>query len=250
MSLLNTQERKELLQRVCELGFDVHMIAETGSKAWGTDVETSDHDLTVIATDTDYDIYKWPRTSNTFPIQFKDQKVDVRIFSIEHFLRKVLKSNLVAYEAIYSEWHYGDFALQDILKDTMDKFYDPRELFRSSRGNLSNIRAAAMKGRRQLMRYSFMCLQLVDNVTDGRKPLVNVHEYFASGRDYGNYDVIRRLYDWAMNPEEDVNETLEIEKILVSLADFNFPSMVDFKQGEERAYMNVQFAKIKALVNE
>lgn len=252
MSLLDLQERVELREAVEALGFRPHMIAETGSKAWGTDVATSDHDLTVIADDIVYDIYQWPRCSNTFPIQFKGQKVDVRIFSIEHFLRKVLKSNLVAYEAINSEWHYGPGALRNILNETMHHFYDPREMFRSSRGNLGNIRAGEMKGRRQQFRYTFICLQLLDELVNGNKPMMNVPAYLNSTERARDpcYFQIQELYKWAMSENTD-DEMLNqsVEHVMTQVRQFDYPNVVHIKQGAERVFMNAQFAKIKEMLN-
>lgn len=248
-TLLDLQEKRDLMYAVMDLGFRPHMVAETGSKAWGTDVATSDHDLTVMADDTVFDIYQWPRTSNTFPIQFKDQKVDVRIFSIEKFLHKVLKSNLVAYEAIHSEWHLGTTRLRTILDETMNHFYDPREMFRSSRGNLSNIRAGEGKGRRQQFRYTFICLQLIDGLRTGAKPMMNVPAYLNSVERMSDpsYFQIQEMFKWAMT--EDAPDSKAIENVIMHVRYFDYPSVVRFKQGEHRDYMNSQFAAIKELVS-
>ena len=247
--LLNLREKRDLFYAVNEQGFLPHMIAETGSKAWGTNVETSDHDLTVMADDTFFDVYQYPRTAIAVKVPFKGELVDMRVFSIEKFLRKILKSNLVAYEAIHTEWHHGSQRMKNILVETMDHFYDPREMFRSARGNLGNIRAGEMKGRRQQFRYAFICLQLIDGLADGKKPTMNVPAYLNNQDNTfdNHYPIIQSMFTWAMTPVDDDDLANKSDKMLRNVREYDFPDVVSFKQGTEREYMNAQFAAIKHL---
>jgi hypothetical protein len=249
MQPLELADLKDLRLAVEGLGLRPHVIAETGSKAWGTDVDTSDHDLTVIADDIVYDIYAWPRTAFTQKIQFNGEEIDCRVFSPERFLRKIVKSNLSAYEVIHTHWHFGDNYLRSLLTESLDRFYDPREMFRSSRGNISEIRSKGVKGKRQMFRYSFICIQLIESLQNGRKPMMNVHEYLNSP-DTALFSqlLVSNMLKWAHTEESVASLDHEMEVTLARIRDFDFPAVVNFKQGEEREFMNVQFAKYKEWV--
>lgn len=251
MEMLNYADQKELFATVKALGIKPHIIAETGSKAWGTDIATSDHDLTVIADDVNYDVYSYPRTAFTAKIQFKGQDVDVRMYSIERFLRKVLKTNLSAYEVVHTQWHMGPEYLHKLLADSLDYFYDPREMFRSCRGNIAEIRDKGWKGRRQMFRYSFMCLQLIDGITTGNKPVMSVQNYLDKhdGAMFNNKNLVSKLHAWAMSEYTTEKQDAEWELVMRGIRSYDFPASVDFKQGAERDYMNSVFAKFRAHVD-
>lgn len=249
--LLSLTQQLDLQNSIVRLGFRPYFIAETGSKAWGTDVASSDHDLTVVADDTIYDIYQYPRTSISVKADFNEEQIDVRVFSIEKFLRQTVKSNLVAYEAINTQWHMGEPLLRGILEETIEFFYDPREMFRSARGNLGNVRAGEMKGRRQQFRYAFICLQLIDGLYTGAKPMMNAGDYLnlQSNTRNANYNLIQKMFNWALcGSEDDDAASAKIDTILRGVRDYDFPSVFTMKQGDGRAYANAQFAAIKALV--
>lgn len=248
--ILNLREKRDLLYAVNDQGFLPHMIAETGSKAWGTAVATSDHDLTVMADDTIFDVYQYPRTALSVKVPFNGELVDMRVFSIEKFLRKIMKSNLVAYEAIHTQWHHGSQRMKNILIETMDHMYDPREMFRSARGNLGNIRAGEMKGRRQQFRYAFICMQLIDGLSTNKKPVMNVADYLNNQDNLfdNQYLTIQNMFTWAMSTADDPELSDKIDKLLRNVREYEYPNVVTFKQGEEREYMNAQFAAIKNLV--
>lgn len=250
MEKLNSEDLKELVVAVEGLGIRAHIIAETGSKGWGTDVAGSDHDLTVIADDVDYDIFTYPRAAFTKKILFKGEEIDCRVFSIERFMRKILKSNLSAYEVIHAHWHVGADYLRNLLSETMDYFYDPREMFRSSRGNIAEIRDKGWKGRRQMFRYSFICLQLIDGLRTKAKPVMNVHDYLnlPDTGFFTNKAITKQLFEACMTEVLSDIQLQEMEVTMRGIREYHFPAVVKLdKQNEGRDFMNEQFAKFKAL---
>lgn len=252
MEKLSFEDLKELVLAVEGLGIKAHIIAETGSKAWGTNIGTSDHDLTVIADDITYDIYQYPRTAFTQKIMFKGQEIDCRVFSIERFMRKILKSNLSAYEVINTHWHVGPDYLREVLQETMDRFYDPREMFRSSRGNIAEIRDKGWKGRRQMFRYSFICLQLIDAIRTKHKPVMNVQEYLdlPDPAFFTNKNITRKLYEACMTEHLSEEQQRQTEVTMRGIRDYDFPAVVQHdKHNEGRDFLNAQFAKFKDWTN-
>lgn len=239
----------DVYQAVAALGFKPLLIVESGSKAWGTAVETSDNDLTVIAEDVLYDIFSYPRQTLSTKVNVDGAEVDVRIFSLATFLRKVQKGNVVAYETVNSPilWYVHSQALLTVLCDAVNHCLDPRELFRNARGNLSNIRAVNQKHRRQTLRYMSTALQLIGQqegqwnylYLDVRNVLDAPHE------NTGMVDSIRALYRWAMHDVPPSVKDMDFISYLIDLVNtYDFPNVKNYKSGEHRDYMNGVFARL------
>ena len=162
--IMLTDDQCELLKiQVEQLGLRPLLISETGSKAWGTNTPTSDHDFTVIAHDVDYDYYRWPRDSFSDKLNFMGHECDVRYFSPQKFLRKLARSELVAYESVYTPYGYLDASenWRDLFKTVVETVFDPREMYRSVIGSMQSVKhESEHKRRRQQFRYMFVGLQL------------------------------------------------------------------------------------------
>lgn len=247
--MLTSDERFELLSTLRDLGLRLVFVAETGSKAWGTDTENSDHDFTVVAHDVQYDIYRYPRESFTQKIMFKGKECDVRVFSVAKFLRKLQKSVLVGHEAVYSPFvYFGNELTRDTFRRVSEACFDPREMFRSTVGSMSSVKHEdEAKRRRQTFRYLFVGLQLLDYST-GRSillPRVNIDQYRKLQlAEHSMQPDILRLFDWAMaeQPTDEENSYAEFRKNVLYQADY--PKLVEHKQDEHREFLNVAFHDI------
>lgn len=245
-TLLKGEERFELLEALRALGLRLVFVAETGSKAWGTDTENSDHDFTVVAHDVDFDIYRYPRDSFSQKITFKGQECDVRVFSVAKFLRKLQKSVLVGYEAINSPYvYFGTDRTRDTFKRVSEACFDPREMFRSILGSMNSVKHEDdAKRRRQLFRYMFIALQLND-YRNGRGPMfpvVNIEQYHGLCKSpVSAQQAIGRLNQWAIAelPTEQENENAD--SIVSMLFGTDYPKLVTHKQDEHREFLNAAF---------
>jgi predicted nucleotidyltransferase len=244
--LLSSNERFELLEAIRALGLRPVFVAETGSKAWGTDTENSDHDFTVVAHDIDYDIYRYPRESFTQKIMVKGKECDVRVFSVAKFLRKLQKSVLVGYEAIKSPYvYYGGGLTHDTFLRVSQACFDPREMFRSTCGSLSSVKHEdEAKRRRQQFRYLFVGLQLMDYAKERGPmyPIVNIEQYRQLQHNVmSEHQTIGRLFEWATaaTPTERENENAKF--LMQMMFDTNYPKLVDHKQDEHREFLNEAF---------
>lgn len=248
-TLLTSDERFELLSALRDLGLRLVFVAETGSKAWGTDTENSDHDFTVVAHDVQYDIYRYPRESFTQKIMFKGQECDVRVFSVAKFLRKLQKSVLVGHEAVYSPFvYFGNDLTRDTFRRVSQACFDPREMFRSTVGSMGSVKHAdEAKRRRQIFRYLFVGLQLKD-FRDGNGPeypLVNIEQYLALDLPVmSEQGVIRKLFAWATAEEPTEEQKLHAQWCIDLLYEMDYPKMVNHKQDENRDFLNAAFHDI------
>lgn len=248
--LLSSDERFELLDTLRSLGLRLVFVSETGSKAWGTDTENSDHDFTVVAHDTDYDIYRYPRESFSQKIVFKGHECDVRVFSVAKFLRKLQKSVLVGYEAINSPYvYFGSGRTLDTFQRISQACFDPREMYRSVMGSLSAVKSDNEQKRpRQQFRYMFVALQLLDYQYErGPKPLVNFPAYTGlSLVGTSEYNTIGRLYQWATSEQPTEQETAYAEFIRQMLFDHDYPKLITHMhtQDEHREFLNDAFRDI------
>jgi hypothetical protein len=247
--LLTGEERQELLEALRGLGLRLVYVAETGSKAWGTDTETSDHDFTVVAHDVDYDIYRYPRESFTQKITFKGQECDVRVFSVAKFLRKLQKSVLVGYEAINTPYvYFGSDRTRDTFRRVSQACFDPREMFRSTCGSMSSVKHTdEAKRRRQQFRYLFVGLQLMDYAKERGPmfPIVNIEQYRQLQHNImSEHQTIGRLFEWATidTPTERENENALF--LIKMMFDTDYPKLVAHKQDEHREFLNAAFHDI------
>jgi predicted nucleotidyltransferase len=245
-TLLNGEERQELLVALRGLGLHLVFVAETGSKAWGTSTKNSDHDFTVVAHDVDYDIYRYPRESFTQKITFKGQECDVRVFSVAKFLRKLQKSVLVGYEAINSPFiYYGSDRTCDTFQRVSESCFDPREMYRSTVGSMSSVKhESEAKRRRQLFRYMFIALQLKD-YADQRGPMypvVNIEQYFRLSLPImSEQQTIGRLNQWAHAETPTERENDNARFIMDMLYETQYPKLVEHKQDAHREFLSAAF---------
>lgn len=247
--LLTGEERQELLEALRGLGLRLVFVAETGSKAWGTDTENSDHDFTVVAHDVDFDIYRYPRESFTQKITFKGKECDVRVFSVAKFLRKLQKSVLVGYEAINSPYvYFGTDRTRDTFKRVSQACFDPREMFRSTIGSMGSVKHTdEAKRRRQQFRYLFIGLQLKDfrDERGPRYPLVNIDQYLALDLPpMSEQGVIRELFAWATAEEPTEAQNMNAQWCIDLLYSLDYPKLVEHKQDEHREFLNYAFSDI------
>jgi len=246
---LNSEERYQLLDTLRGLGLHLVFVAETGSKAWGTDTENSDHDFTVVAHDINYDIYQYPRDSFTQKITFKGQECDVRVFSVAKFLRKLQKSVLVGYEAINSPFvYYGSDKTREIFQLVSQRCFDPREMFRSTIGSMSSVKHTdEAKRRRQTFRYLFVGLQLKD-YNDQRGPMlptVNIDQYMTLQLPaMSEQGVIRDLFAWATADEPTEKQNAFAQWCIDLLYSLDYPKLVTHKQDEHRGVLNMAFSDL------
>lgn len=247
--LLTGEERQELLEALRGLGLRLVFVAETGSKAWGTDTENSDHDFTVVAHDVDFDIYRYPRESFTQKITFKGKECDVRVFSVAKFLRKLQKSVLVGYEAINSPYvYFGTDRTRDTFRRVSQACFDPREMFRSTCGSMSSVKHTdEAKRRRQQFRYLFVGLQLMDYAKERGPmfPIVNIEQYRQLQHNImSEHQTIGRLFEWATiaTPTERENENAQF--LIKLMFDTDYPKLVTHKQDEHREFLNDAFRDI------
>lgn len=244
--LLTGEERQALLEALRGLGLRLVYVAETGSKAWGTDTENSDHDFTVVAHDVDYDIYRYPRESFTQKILFKGKECDVRVFSVAKFLRKLQKSVLVGYEALNSPYvYFGTDRTRDTFKRVSQACFDPREMFRSTIGSMGSVKHTdEAKRRRQQFRYLFVGLQLKDFKDErGPKfPLVNIEQYNQLQLPaMSEQNVVRELFEWATAEEPTEKQKLHAQWCIDLLYSLDYPKLVEHKQDEHREFLNAAF---------
>lgn len=207
-----------------ELGIRPVMISVTGSTAWGTDVEGSDVDLTVVGIDRKPDIYNYPRKSFTDKIFLDDgDSIDVRFWSVSAFLGQVVKSPIVAYEAVYGLPLIKNHAWE-IIEGCMRHYRDDVSIFRSAFGALLCVQKEGFNPttRRQAFRYLLVLLQIAENVENTLRSgvsiespvILNAQEYFEqtskqvplSFTDVAEpYVQLRWLFRWAFSelPEND-----------------------------------------------
>lgn len=248
MLLLDEKDRFDLRVELMMIGLQAVFVSESGSKAWGTDTEASDHDFTVVAHDIDYDVFRWPRDSFTQKITFKGKECDVRVFSVAKFLRKLQKSVLVGYESVHSPFIYlGNSQTQYLLRKVTETCFDPREMYRSTMGSMNSVKETdPAKRRRQLFRYMFVALQLLD-YRDGLipwHPKVNVVNYLNTEPQQPSHSLVDRLFKWAMAESPAISEEQFAQSIIAAIYATDFPKMVDFKQDTHRAFLNTVFAEI------
>lgn len=247
--LLTGEERQELLEALRGLGLRLVYVAETGSKAWGTDTENSDHDFTVVAHDVDYDIYRYPRDSFTQKIMFKGNECDVRVFSVAKFLRKLQKSVLVGYEALNSPYvYFGTDRTRDTFKRVSQACFDPREMFRSTCGSMSSVKHTdEAKRRRQQFRYLFVGLQLMDYAKERGPmfPIVNIEQYRLMHHNImSEHQTIGRLFEWATIATPTERENENAQWLIKMMFDTDYPKLVTHKQDEHREFLNDAFRDI------
>jgi len=250
-SPLTEDQMYQLVVEVEQLGIQPLLISETGSMAWGTNVEDSDHDFTIVGHDVDYDYFRWPRDSFSGKMMFMGKECDVRVFSAQKFLRKLARSELVAYETIYTPFGYHDSTCnwRVHLQSVVDRCFDPREMYRSVIGSMHAVKHIdPAKRRRQTFRYMFIALQLrALSERRGGMPVVHIEQYHgveSRMEHIEEYATVMRLYDWAMQPETNQKEEDFAKWVWDQLVAFQFPKMVDFKQDEHREFLSGMLARL------
>lgn len=249
--IMLTEDQCEVLKiQVEQLGLQPLLITETGSKAWGTDTPSSDHDFTVVAYDVDYDYFRWPRDSFSGKLNFLGQECDVRYFSPQKFLRKLARSELVAYETVYTPYGYLDSSekWRDLFQNVVANVFDAREMYRSVIGSMQSVKhESEHKRRRQQFRYMFVALQLIDfleNIESLQLPYVHIEQYREFAKDAGNYEAIFRLYDWAMAEDPTNTERMSAEAMQKMLIAFKYPKVVEYKQDQHREFLSKTLARL------
>uniref|UniRef100_A0AB39CF19 Nucleotidyltransferase n=1 Tax=Pseudomonas phage HRDY3 TaxID=3236930 RepID=A0AB39CF19_9VIRU len=246
-SPLTDEEKALVFIKVEQLGLRPVLISETGSMAWGTNTPESDHDFTVVAHDVDYNYFRWPRDSFSEQMPFGSAICDVRYFSVHKFLRKLARSELVAYESIYTPHvYFGEESKElRLYRSVIDRCFDPREMYRSVIGSLQSVKHVdPKKKRRQQFRYMFVGLQLIDYIQTGVKPVVNIEQYreLAAPKPYA--PMIEQLYAWAMEPDQTELDNELSYGVKTTLMEFTYPKLVDFKQNEHTEFLSYVLGRL------
>lgn len=248
MTDLLDADQKELLRiRLEGLGLRPVLVSETGSMAWGTGTPKSDHDFTVVAHDVDYNYFRWPRDSFSEQLPFADKLCDVRYFSPHKFLRKLARSELVAYESIYTPHIYlgEDGKEHRLFRSVVQRCFDPREMYRSVIGSLMSVKhIEPEKKRRQQFRYMFVGLQLIDHIQTRVLPEVNIEKYRALDAPKPTACLIEKLYEWAMDPNQTTLDNDDSRGVKETLVEFNYPKLVDFKQNEHTDFLSYVLGRL------
>lgn len=246
-NLLDDDQKEVLLLNVEALGLKPVLISETGSMAWGTNTPKSDHDFTVVAHDVDYNYFRWPRDSFTEQLPFGEAVCDVRYFSPHKFLRKLARSELVAYESIYTPHVYlgEDDKEHRLFRSVVQRCFDPREMYRSVIGSLMSVKHIdPAKKRRQQFRYMFVGLQMIDHIQTRVLPEVNIEQYRALAAPKPSACLIEELYKWAMESEWSQLDNDVSWAVKTTLMEFSYPKMVDYKQNEHTEFLSHVLARL------
>lgn len=248
--IVNGMELKETLQHHLEIMPLV--IAETGSRSWGTNTDASDYDFTVIGIDKKLDLTTYPRATHKEKFPYLDAAgntvtADVQFFSLEKALRLCTQSNLPIYEVVSGACDNNHFKYNNTftcLQEVCHHYFDAREMFRSCVGSLHTLKkqyeesegAEKAKRKRQIFRYVFTALQLELGVM----PKLNIHEYMEGPAD-PHTRLIRRMYDWAFadEPEPTYQTTLR------GLFTHHKSESVPQRANKEKQHLKFSFANAK-----
>lgn len=237
------------------------VIAETGSHAWGTHTDLSDHDFTVIGIDKKLDLNTYPRATHKEKFAYMDLAgnnipADVQFFSLEKALRLCTQSNLPIYEVVGGgcdnlKFHYHK--VYACLQEVCHHYFDAREMFRSCVGSLHTLKKQyeeaptdeeRAKRKRQIFRYVFTALQL----ELGNKPKLNFQDYL-SGQHDPHTNLIVRMYEWAFFNEPELTYTTTMRGLFEHHKSVDIPQRANKeKQHNKYTFANNKFAEIHALL--
>lgn len=236
------------------------VIAETGSHAWGTHTDLSDHDFTVIGIDKNLDLTTYPRATHKEKFSYMDLAgnnipADVQFFSLEKALRLCTQSNLPIYEVVGGGCdnlklrHHKIYAC---LQEVCHHYFDAREMFRSCVGSLHTLEGQyntsqgeeKAKRKRQIFRYVFTALQL----ELGNMPKLNIHAYMEGPAD-PHTRLIRRMYDWAFADEPEPTYQTTLRGLFTHHKSESVPQRANKeKQHKKFDFANAKFREIHELM--
>jgi predicted nucleotidyltransferase len=260
---MNQQHDGVLLEQTLRHRLEITplVIAETGSRSWGTHTDLSDFDFTVIGIDKKLDLNTYPRATHKEKFPFTDAAgnqvpSDVQFFSLEKALRLCTQSNLPIFEVVGGGCNNLNFKYNNVytcLQEVCHHYFDAREMFRSCVGSLHTLKKQyeestddeeRAKRKRQIFRYVFTALQLELGVM----PKLNIQDYI-SGKHDPHTNLIVRMYEWAFFNEPELTYTTTLRGLFDHHKSVDVPQRANKeKQHNKYTFANNKFAEIHTLL--